>query len=670
VVGQKKQSMIRALWLVILMVCLVPVYAQIEELEDRLAGVDLENLTQAEGVEGYQIRLEQYRKHPLNLNRATAEELSELGLLTAMQIESWIRYRARIGMADQWYVLQGVPGWDWQTVEQIRPYVQLIRQVDWKGFLQNNEPGKHTLLIRWSTSSATQLPERTIGDASQQLVRYQYQSAGGIEAGLMMEKDPGESWRRPDFFSGYIRIQVPGRANYWTIGDYTVQMGQGLIAWQGMSVASGSDLTSLKKQGRMIRAYQSVGESQFMRGVGYSGSKQRWVWDAFVSRQAQTAVLHTVRNNELFFRSVDESGYHRTEAERLRKDGVTEYTAGGRLGIRTNSDRLNFNFIARSWSHSQMKLHEPVYADTIYLRSLINVSADYSVTRGNWHGFGEWAVDVYGNRALVFGSMLVLHRSVEAGVQVRWIGRHYQTVSGEVLQQRSGVGAEQGIRLQARWQLTSRVSIDLYGDLYRIPTPHFLTETPSVGAQSGIRLHYQPSKQRSIYLRVVTNDSEEMGAGNWLSPLVNVRQSSIRLHTQWDINTRFQMAVRAEKKRRAVGHEPPETGFLNYAELRYDPIGTRLKADLRLMWVQTDGWGSRIYAYERNVLHQVGFPAFSGSLIRTYLNLAWQWSQNRTVWFRWAVQKNIDNQSLNKDFSPIVQSFTLQFRLELGSGGR
>jgi hypothetical protein len=317
-----------------------------------------------------------------------------------------------------------------------------------------------------------------------------------------------------------------------------------------------------------------------------------------------------------------------------------------------------------------MQLHEPVYADTIYLRSLINLSADYSVTRGNWHGFGECAVDVYGNRALVFGSMLVLHRSVEAGVQVRWISRHYQTVEGEMLQQRSGVGAEQGIRLQARWQLTSRVSIDLYGDLYRIPTPHFLAETPSVGAQSGIRLHYQPSKQRSIYLRVVTDDSEEMGAGNWLSPLVHARQSSIRLHAQWDINTGFQMAVRAEKKRRAVGHEPPETGFLNYAELRYDPIGTRLKADLRLMWVQTDGWGSRIYAYERNVLHQVGFPAFSGSLIRTYLNLAWKWSQNRTVWFRWAVQKNIDNQSLNKDFSPIVQSFSLQFRLELGSGGR
>jgi len=161
-----------------------------------------------------------------------------------------------------------------------------------------------------------------------------------------------------------------------------------------------------------------------------------------------------------------------------------------------------------------------------------------------------------------------------------------------------------------------------------------------------------------------------MGARNWLSPLVHVRQSSIRLHAQWDINTGFQMAVRAEKKRRAVGHEPPETGFLNYAELRYDPIGTRLKADLRLMWVQTDGWGSRIYAYERNVLHQVGFPAFSGSLIRTYLNLAWKWSQNRTVWIRWVVQKNIDNQSLNKDFSPIVQSFSLQFRLELGSGGR
>ena len=650
-------------------ICLQPVFGQIPEMDERLLGIDPENSMQVEALEGYRIRLEEYRKHPLDLNRASGEALSELGLLTTMQIESWIGYRERLGRADSWYVLQGVPGWDWKTVERIMPYVQIGLQSDWKRFMRTHESAWHTWLFRWSTSSASIIPTQSVGDPSHQLIRYQFRTAVGLEAGWMMEKDPGESGRRPDFFSGYVQIRAPGRKSCWTIGDYSVQVGQGLIAWQGMSVASGADLVSLKKQGSLIRPYRSVGESRFMRGVGYSGMSNRLTWDVFVSRQKQTAVLYPMNSESWSFRSVDESGYHRTQTERSRKDDLTEYSVGGRLGIRFNRDRFNLNIIARGWDRFRMRLNDAVYGDTNYGRSLVNASLDYSLTRGNWHGFGECAWDGSGHRALVVGSMWVLHRNWEVGMHLRWIGRYYRTVDGEVLQERSGVGAEQGVRLQMRGRLTPTLTIDLYGDLFRIPTPHFQMPIPTMGSQYGWRLIYQPSKLRSIYLRLAMEDQEETMANNLLPFLVDVRQSSIRLHAQWDLDARFQCAFRSERTHRMADTGPAENGFLHYVELRYDPIGSRLQADLRFMWVDTDSWGTRIYAYERNVLHQVSFPAFSGSLIRSYLNLSWKWNRSRTVWFRWAAQKNIDNHILINKSRSIQHSFTLQFRLEIGSLG-
>jgi hypothetical protein len=644
--------------------------AQDPVTEDRMTGVDLEHSISSEGLEGYQLRLDRFRKHPLDFNHARAEELAELGMLHALQIENWIRYRERFGPAPNWYVLQGVPGWDSLTVERIRPYIQFVAKSDWKNSFRRGAGDHHFFLWRWSFLSPTALPRNVAGNAAQLLLRYQYQSVGGIEAGLLLEKDPGESLRRPDFTSFHLLVQSPGRSTRWVLGDYTVQMGQGLIAWQGMSFASVSDVASVKKQGLFIRPYHSVGESRFMRGLAGSGSIRKWSWDGFISRHGQSAVLYEVNPVGQVFRQVDESGYHRTVAERSRKGAVMEYSVGGRIGIRLQRDRLNLNFIARNWNRPMMRLHIPLYGDTSFLQFLSNASMDYSITRGSWHGFGEFALDGWGHHALVLGSVLVLDHSVEASGHFRWVGRNFYSVDGEILQVQSGVRAEQGVRLQLRWRLDPWWTLDVYGDLFCIPNASFQSEVPAVGGSRGMRMQFQPNKKRLIYVRMQTMEREQNGSGRWLSTTRMVRQFSVRGHAQWDLDPRFQLAIRTERTLVGDGDSRPESGFLNYAEVHYEPIGSRLQADFRLMWVQTDGWDSRVYAYERNVLYQVGFPAFSGNLVRGYLNLAWKWDRHATLWFRWSVQKYTDNQHFNEYERKIEHSITLQFRLQLGGDGR
>jgi hypothetical protein len=58
------------------------------------------------------LQLDFYRKHPINLNTATADELQPLRFLTDLQIATFIRYRSIFGKLLHIYELQAVSGFD------------------------------------------------------------------------------------------------------------------------------------------------------------------------------------------------------------------------------------------------------------------------------------------------------------------------------------------------------------------------------------------------------------------------------------------------------------------------------------------------------------------------------------------------------------------------------
>ena len=57
---------------------------------------------------------------------------------------------------------------------------------------------------------------------------------------------------------------------------------------------------------------------------------------------------------------------------------------------------------------------------------------------------------------------------------------------------------------------------------------------------------------------------------------------------------------------------------------------------LRLQYCETDGYDSRIYAYENDVLYSYSIPAFSGKGYRYYINLQLDTGKRLSIWARWA----------------------------------
>ena len=78
-----------------------------------------------------------------------------------------------------------------------------------------------------------------------------------------------------------------------------------------------------------------------------------------------------------------------------------------------------------------------------------------------------------------------------------------------------------------------------------------------------------------------------------------------------------------------------EKGFLSYVEGVYKPI-PKIATSLRFQYFSTDGYDTRIYAYEQDVLYSYSIPFFYDTGLRYYLNVNFDISKKLSLWGRWA----------------------------------
>jgi hypothetical protein len=79
-----------------------------------------------------------------------------------------------------------------------------------------------------------------------------------------------------------------------------------------------------------------------------------------------------------------------------------------------------------------------------------------------------------------------------------------------------------------------------------------------------------------------------------------------------------------------------EEGFLYLADIIYKPLLKPYAGVLRFQFFQTNGYNSRVYAYENDVLYNFSIPAFYGEGIRYYLNLNYDITRNLSCWLRFS----------------------------------
>ena len=153
--------------------------------------------------------LEDYLKNPLDINNATEQDLVDMGLLSSIQIQALLLYRAKFGQLFTLYELQGVPTFELNDVLKLSPYIKVSPEKELPPLNIKNmlRWSRHQVFARYQRVLETQkgftplepgeTGTRFLGSPDKYYLRYKMSYRDRMSFGLTMEKDAGE-----EFFTG------------------------------------------------------------------------------------------------------------------------------------------------------------------------------------------------------------------------------------------------------------------------------------------------------------------------------------------------------------------------------------------------------------------------------------------------------------------------------------
>ena len=89
-------------------------------------------------------------------------------------------------------------------------------------------------------------------------------------------------------------------------------------------------------------------------------------------------------------------------------------------------------------------------------------------------------------------------------------------------------------------------------------------------------------------------------------------------------------------------------------------------ASIRLQYFATDGYNTRMYAYENDVLYSSAVPVFYDRGFRYYCNFSYDLSKKLTGWARWAQTIYFNKQLIGSGLDQINGNQRTEIKLQLG----
>ncbi|HAN65940.1 MAG TPA: hypothetical protein DCQ34_06585 [Chitinophagaceae bacterium] len=597
---------------------------------------------------------ERFLKHPLNLNVAGADELAELQMINPYQIRSLLSHRALFGPLLHLHELQAIPGWDVNLIRMVKPFVGISQESKVPRQIKNRiRNGEYHVVFRISQileKSAGYVKDSTgsgdyAGSPHKAFVRFRYQYQQLLQYGFTAEKDAGEAFfgkDQPmgfDFLSAHLFIRNLGKIRQLALGDYTVNMGQGLIQWQGLAFRKSADIIHVKRQSPVIRPYTSAGESRFFRGMGMSVAAGKWSATLFGSvRRLDGSLAQDTVNavNQVVFSSIRESGLHRTKSEREGRSVLPETFFGGKITKAFNNSHIGLNVLYRKLGNQAKQSETPYQYFNRPQSRMMWVSVDFSYTYRNLHAFGETAVQRPYSWATVGGLLASLSRDLDMSILYRNMPAAFQSAYGQAFSERSGTGNESGLYIGFIQRMKTGWSFAMYADHYKFPWLAYRIDKPSASKDYSLQLRYQPNRQSGISMRIrleekALNQDMQDEATHWAR---QIKRWQGRLHIEHSPVKPILLNIRADLHFYDKGGASASNGFLLYTDLQFKPGFKNYSLRFRYTFFDTDSYDSRLYAYENDVLYSQGMAVFQGKGQKVYILLNYNINNKFRFWLR------------------------------------
>jgi hypothetical protein len=625
-------------------------------------------------------RLTYYRKHPIDLNNATKDQLKELIFLSPIQINEILNHSLENGPFIDVFELQSIGSLDIESVNLLMKFVKVTLPPPFKDmtFKKLVQKADHDLMIRIGKILEKQAGFSKLGNAMEAnyqgsawriLTRYRYNFSNTLAASLNMEKDAGEQFfdssknKGFDFYSGNISFRGSGIVKKLLIGDYALQFGQGLVMWSGSGFGKGSGISTIAKQDFGLKPYSSVNESMFLRGASGTFKFRKLSFTPFFSKKNLDASL-TDQGKEV--NTINMSGLHRTKSEIDTKSQLLSTLYGAH--VQFNSKSLNIGFTSYQTQFSlPFSIGKSLYEQFDFKGNLLtNLGLNYDYSHRNTYFFGEVAHSKNGGTASINGIMSSLSPRVSLVLMHRRYAKNYHSFFNQSVSEASNAVNESGFYSALSLKFDSKWDLFTYSDFFRFPWLKFRVNAPSSGYELFAQLNYRMNKKLSLSSRFKQQLREENSESILAdSGLETVDKQNYRIEIRYSIDDRFSFRNRIEMVRYQKGNSKFELGFLNYQDIIYKPMSSRLSGNIRFGIFDTESFNSRIYAYENDVLYAYSVPAYQGKGVRFYLNARYTLTRGFDLWLRYSLTSYYDQNTVGSGDDKINGNKRSDARLQI-----
>ncbi len=609
--------------LLLLMVAVQFAFAQ-EEIENEMEQVTTNSTEQTiEPVENLPID----GQLKFDINTVTAEELSTLLILKPQEIEAFILHRKQYGNFLSLLELQAIENWDIVVVKKILPHLYFSSSLDKINVKHSIAKGKHLLLYRTGGKPNSYNAHASWLTKNRQLLSYKFKYKNQLYAGFTLEKDAGEK-HLLDHYSVFFHLKNKGVIKDLLLGDYNVNMGQGLVHWQGYAFGRSSNLLGGYRQGKFIQPHSGTDENRFHRGIALVLKKGKLEIGGFAGRlKIDANVIFDSMTNKATVSSLLLSGLHRNEAEMADKNSLTKISWGGKVKLHLPKGAISLNFIQTTFSIPIQKRTLPYNQYALSGNHWNNMSIDFAKPTKIGFLFSELGIDHQFDHALNIGLLKSLDPKLDVSFIYRNMSPKYQAFESNCISRNSAAGNETGLLFSFNFLVHAKHKLEGFVDHYHNHWLGYTSDRPERGSLYSIQYNWRPNKKTEISTRYqiekrTNNQGYEMNHTNQIGEIETHRW---RTHVSFMPLESLMIRCRNELVKVKEEFKSASTGQLSYLEFIFKPLNEPLSISLRYTFFSTDSYSSRVYAYERDLTSFYSIPAHFDQGTRNYLLLQYNY---------------------------------------------
>lgn len=574
-------------------------------------------------------------QQPLDVNNATADELTQIPGLTAQQVDDIIAYRTKFGRLRSLTELLLLPSLDKELCAFLANFLVASEptSVPWytkEGLSKNAHSIGNFVTLTASVPTYRRLGDDDgtyLGDPFAHSLRYTLTMGSNLSLKVSAGKTAGEPFACHgntlyDTYSYSLTIRNLGIFRTIILGTYRGRFGMGLTFNNGFTLSKQAMLSSVGRLSTTFSPYSGISDGLPLRGAAVTVDvTPRLQLSSFVSYQDADATL----NDDGSIASVLSTAYHRTVKDMEKKHNTSIFSAGAHLFYDLSPRSATMRcLLGASYVHTSFNRPlNPVYskdgdipASKLYRLysptgyTTWNAAFDYRLTYGPLHLAGEVATcDVAPSMdgaqqpvATVNSVSLRAHNNLTLSAVQRFYSYRYHAYYGSAFGESNSVSNESGVFFNVQWQCLPHVVLQAYSDYATFPW---------------YRYHTLPDTHcwdHSLGITYTTNSNWIFSARYRYKDKDNTRQSLRFLITYSGKRLQLRTQVEACLQR----SDTVSNGVIFTQAVSYS-VSKRYSLYANAAYFHTDDFASRLYAYERGMQYQFSNASYYGKGIHAAL---------------------------------------------------